>query len=486
MRCHAEREAALRILFLIHDVITIPLGITYLASIIRRSGHESVAFTIRDPELERRVVDWKPDLIAFGCTTGFHRQYFTVAEKLKGKLGHIPIVIGGAHATFFPEDFDHSPFLDYLVAGEADAAFPQLLQALEGTRPFAEVGNLRYRKDGEILQNPLLPLVEDLDSIPFPRRDLLAGYRQSTAGKAAFCITGRGCPYSCTYCFNHSLKKLYAGLGPYIRRRSVGNVIEELVELRDSSPGLQMIVFQDDTFVLGHDWVREFCARYPLEVGLPFHCHVRANHVTPEIARVIAKAGCLSVKMAVETADDRARNEILGRSMDLETISSACRSLKDAGIKFVTQNILCIPTCTYETDVRTLEFNARVRPDFTFATLLQPYPGTEIARFCEENGFLDRSSQAPDTPDSFFHASVLDLPDRKRRERLRALFALSVEFPPLRWCTGFLTRLPLGGLYSFMDKIWKGYCIKQRIFPYRLTLGEYFRDVVSYFRSNYY
>ncbi|MDM7993378.1 MAG: radical SAM protein [Candidatus Fermentibacter sp.] len=476
----------MRVLFLIHDVITIPLGITYIASILQKRGHEPGALTIRDPELDRRVKDWNPDVIAFGCTTGFHRQYFSVARRLKDQHPDIPIIAGGAHATFFPEDFDRNPFIDYMIMGEADTAVTQMVEAIEGSRPFPDVGNLIRRDSGRTVRNAMLPLVEDLDTIPFPKRDILVGYRPSTADRAAFCITGRGCPYSCTYCFNHSLKKLYSGLGTYVRRRSVDNVIGELVELRDASPALQMIVFQDDTFVLGHDWVREFCERYPSEVGLPFHCHVRANHLTPGIAKVIAKAGCLSVKMAVETTDDRARNDILGRNMDMETIRGACRSLKDAGIRFVTQNILCIPTCSFEDDVRTMSFNSEMRPDFTFATLLQPYPGTEIARFCKENGFIDSAAEAPETPDSFFHASVLDIPDRKRRERLRALFALSVEFPILMKLAGFLTRLPLGGLYSFMDKIWKGYCIKQRIFPYRLTAAEYARDVISYFRSNYY
>ncbi len=476
----------MRVLFLIHDVITMPLGVSYLASIIGRLGHRTTALTIRDPRLPDSITEWKPDLVAFGCTTGFHRKYHEVAREIRRRLPGIPIACGGAHATFFPEDFDDRDYIDYLVKGEADLAFPELLEALEGRRAFEDVGNLRYRAGGGIRQNPLLPLVEDLDSLPFPDRDLITAYRPSTARRAAFCITGRGCPYDCTYCFNHRLRDIYDGLGRYVRRRSVGNVIEELVRLRDTSPGLEMIVFQDDTFVLGRDWVMDFCERYPSEVGLPFHCHVRANHMTPELAGALSAAGCLSVKMAVETVDDRARNEILGRKMDIETIRRACAALREAGIRFVTQNILCIPTCSLEDDLRTLSFNAAEGPDFTFATLLQPYPGTEICRFCEENGYLEDGWEARRTPDSFFHGSVLDLPDRNRRVRLRSLFALSVEFPLVRRCAAFLSALPLGRLYSLLDKLWKGYCIKRRVFPYRLTAGEYARDIVSFFRSNYY
>lgn len=442
--------------------------------------------TIRDPGLPGRAAEWKPDMLAFGSTTGFHRRYYEVVRSLKERMGNVPVVAGGAHATFFPGDFDDRDYLDYLVVGEADSAFPQLLEALEGRRPLAGVGNLRYRTPSGIVQNPLLPLVEDLDSIPFPRRDLVIGGKPSTADKAAFCIIGRGCPYSCTYCFNHSQKALYRGLGTYVRHRSVSNVLEELKQLRQNRPGMQMIVFQDDIFVLRHDWVMEFSERYPSEVGLPFHCHVRADLVTPEIAGALRRAGCLSVKMAIESASDTLRNEVLGRKMSIETIRGACAALKDAGIRMVTQNILCIPTGTWRDDLETLELNASVKPDFVFATLLQPYPGTEIARFCRERGFLDEKTGVPDTPDSFFHGSVLKVPDRRIRERLRMIFAIAVEFPLVRRLAPLLCRLPFGALYNLLDKVWKGYCIKMRIFPYRLTPGEFARDVISYFRSNYY
>jgi radical SAM superfamily enzyme YgiQ (UPF0313 family) len=475
----------LRILFLVHDVITVPLGISYLASISERAGHEVFALALRDPALVSRARDIAPDILAFGCTTGYHRTYLEVVGELRESIG-VPVVMGGAHATFFPEELEKNPFVDFLVRGEADEAFPQLLEALEGRRGMEAVGNLRYRSGDAIIENPLLPLVDDLDTVPFPKRDLLKGYKSSTSSRAVFVITGRGCPYDCTYCFNHSMKKMYSGLGRYVRRRSVGNVIAELKQLRSSMPGLQMIVFQDDTFVLDRDWVMEFCRVYPAEIGLMFHCHLRANCMDDELAQALADAGCFSVKMAVETVSEHLRNDVLGRNMSLETIEGACRAVKKAGIRLVTQNILCIPGSTAQDDMDTLALNARIRPAFAFATLLQPYPRTEIAEYCIREGFMPAGTSEPDTPDSFFDASVLEVPDKKRRERLRKLFALAVEFAFVRRSLGFLCSLPLNGFYDLLDKVWKGYCIKEREFPFKLTAAEYARDVISYFRSRYY
>jgi radical SAM superfamily enzyme YgiQ (UPF0313 family) len=473
----------LKILLLTHDLITVPLGISYISSISKLAGHEVTATALNTGDLLEKVNEFAPDVVAFGCTTGFHRKYLEAAAKIKSKFDIIT-VMGGAHPTFFPEVLEESEQLDFVIRGEAEEAFPQLLEALESKRSLDSVGNLRFIRDGNVIQNPLLPLCEDLDSIPFPDRRMLDSYEEKLNSKALFVITGRGCPYDCSYCFNHAFNKLYNGLGRQCRRRSVLNVILEIEEIRKDNPGLQMIVFQDDIFILDREWVFEFCREYNERIDLPFHCHLRANLVDSEIAAELKKAGCISVKMAIESASDRLRNGLLNRNMSRETIENACRAVKDAGIVLVTQNILAIPTGTLEDDLETLALNCSIEPDFAFATLMQPYPRTEIGKFCVENGFMEDDSES--TPDSFFDRSILRIPDRKKRERLRKLFALAIEYPMLRDNVRTLINLPLDPVYDIMDKLWKGYCIKQREFPYKLTIGEYIRSIITYFRSSYY
>lgn len=468
----------MKVLFLVHDPITIPLGIGYLASIVSGLGHEIRALSLNMKNLTGRVLDEEPDILAFGTTTGFHRKYSEVVSMLKEATGVLTIM-GGAHPTFFPEVLSENPWLDYAMRGEAETAFPQFLEALYGRRSIREVGNLLYRENGRILENRILPLVEDLDTIPFPYRDLLPGANR----KAVFCITGRGCPYNCSYCFNQSFRKMYSGLGKYCRRRSVGNVIDELKELKEGNTELQMIIFQDDIFILDHDWVREFCRKYSIEITLPFHCHLRANLVTDEIMGLLAKAGCISVKMALEAASPRLRKEVLNRDLSTGELLGACRAVKESGIKLVTQNILGIPTGTLEDDLDTLRLNYEIQPDFAFATLMQPYPRTKICEFSKEQGLLGDEAYIPD---SFFDDCILKLPYNDRRKRLRQLFAISIEFKPMRFMLKILIRLPFDFLYGFLDKLWKGYCIKQREFPYKLSFREYASSMLTYFRSRYY
>ncbi len=443
-----------------------------------------MAAALNEQDLLGTVAEFVPDVVAFGCTTGFHRKYIEVLERIKSE-SDVVSVMGGAHPTFFPEILEETPDLDYVIIGEAEEAFLQLLEAIEGKRNFESVGNLRFISEGNVIQNPLLPLCEDLDSIPFPDREMLNRYEGKLNRKAVFVITGRGCPYDCSYCFNHSFNDLYRGLGRMCRRRSVENVIREIDEIKKIDPELQMIIFQDDIFILEREWVFEFCRLYTERIGLPFHCHLRANLVDDEITGELKKAGCISVKMAIESASDRLRNDVLNRNMSLDVIKNACRAVKEAGIVLVTQNIMAIPTGTLDDDLETLDLNCAIQPDFAFATLLQPYPRTAIGRFCVENGFME-SEDSTDAPDSFFDCSILRIPNREKRERLRKLFALAIEYPMLRDNIDTLINLPLDPVYDIMDKIWKGYCIKQREFPYSLTAGEFIRNVITYFRSRYY
>ncbi len=464
--------------------MTVPLGVSYISTVSKLAGHVVTAAALNESDLLETVREFAPDIVAFGCTTGFHRKYLEAVDKIRKDFDVIT-VMGGAHPTFFPETLEENDQLDFVVRGEAEEAFLQLLEALEGKRSLESVGNLRFIREGNVIQNPLLPLCEDLDSIPFPDRKMLGRYEEKLNSKAIFVIAGRGCPYDCSYCFNHSLHKLYNGLGRMCRRRSVENVIQEIEKIRSDNPELQMVIFQDDIFILEREWVFEFCRVYTERIGLPFHCHLRANLVDDDITEELKKAGCVSVKMAIESASDRLRNGVLNRNMSRETIEQACRAVKDAGIVLVTQNILGIPTGTLEDDLETLSLNCSIEPDFAFATLLQPYPKTEICKFCIENGFMEEKDSA-DAPDSFFDCSILRIPDRNRRERLRKLFALAIEYPMLRDNIGTFINLPLDPVYDIMDKLWKGYCIKQREFPYKLSAAEYIRSVITYFRSRYY
>ncbi len=471
----------MRILFFAHDLLTMPLGICYLSSIAKSLGHRTdvCVLTEDDPlDLARR---FRPDVLAYSLTSGYHERYLRVNARLKEVFPDAISIVGGPHATFFPEVVERDG-VDVVVVGEGETAFQEFLTCVGNGADYTRVANLWTKTRDGIVMNPVRPLTQDLDRIPFPDRDLYTRHFRNMILKTPFVMTGRGCPYRCSYCFNHAYNRLYAFEKRIVRRRSVRNVLDELKDILWRFP-VEVFIFQDDCFILSPGWVREFCAAYRTEIRKPFHCHLRANLVTPEIVRSLASAGCLSVKMAIESSDDEIRNTVLRRGMTREQMLRACRLLREAGIRLVTQNMIGNPGETFEGALDTLRFNVMCRPHYAFVTLLQPYPRTDIGEYARRAGLLEGPT---DLPETFFARTTLRIPDREKTERLRKLFPLAVESKVVRRLLPGLLRLPVDGLWALLDKLWKGYCIKHRELPYRLTLREYFLSLRQYVASSYY
>lgn len=475
----------MKVLLVVHDCLTMPLGAGYLGAVARAAGHEVRLGVLLHDDVVSLARTFGADLVGFTATTGFHLRYLALAKSLKRSLPSVTVVMGGAHPTFFPEVIESTEALDAVCIGEGEEAFVEFLDALERDRDPTKTRNFWVRLPGNrIARNPLRPRVENLDSLPFPDRTLWHPYSKRMTLKTPFVMAARGCPYRCSYCFNHAYNRLYDFDARMIRRRSVHNVIAELRDLKAAYP-VELVVFQDDIFILDPEWVAEFSRRYRAEIALPFHCHLRANLVTREIVTALADAGCVSIKMAIESGDDDIRNTLLKRGMSREQIVSATTLVRDAGIVLVTQNILGNPGETIQQAMETLRLNIQCKPSYAFATLLQPYPRTQIGDYVEEHGLvIGDPSNAAHT--SFFDRSMLRLPDRARMERLRMLFPLVVERPGLLHILPLLLRLPLSKVYALADKLWKGYAVKHREMPYRLTLREYLSSLRAYFSSSYY
>ncbi|MBU1627051.1 B12-binding domain-containing radical SAM protein [bacterium] len=471
----------MRILFVVIDYLTTPMGVLYLSSIAKRMGHEVDVTCIHLPSFVNDAREFEPDVIGYGIVTGSHNPFIEINRKLKEYIDFQGI-FGGSHCTFFPEVI-HEDGVDSICRGEAEEAFADYLNVLDTGESPEKIDNWWFKKNGKIIENPLRALNEDLDSIPFPDRDLFRRFGNLRNEKTAFVITTRGCPYNCSYCFQHAFREMYQGKGKLIRSRSVDNVLDEVQEIKEKFP-LQLVIFIDDTFNLDEEWLREFSEKYPTKIGLPYHCLLRGNLVTENVVRYLSSSGCVSVKMAIESADDDLRNGVLNRGISKEKLLNAASLIKGSKMKLLTQNILGIPGGSLEKDLETLKMNITIKPSYLFATLMQVYPKTKICEYAKKTGVYDGDTSS--IPQSFFHRSVLKIPDKEKIERLRMLFALVVELPFLFRIIHFLIRLPLDKVYDLADRLWKGFCLKRRIFPYRLTPKEYIRSVIIYLKANYY
>ena len=463
----------MRVLFVTQQIDYEPQGIMHLSSALKAAGHE-VELAVaahQDPLAVARA--FRPDVAAYSLITGSQRYYLDLNRRLKAEIPALFSVFGGPHPTFFPEMVEEEG-VDGICRGEGELALVELVGNLAQGGPTAvlELDNWSFRHNGHVINNPVRPYVEDLDSLPFPDRALVYERDPLAArSKIKHFLAGRGCPYNCTYCFNHALGELYRGKGRRFRLRSVDNVLEEVRWVREHYP-LEFVVFVDDTFVLSKEWLAEFADEYPRRIGLPFFCNTRANLVTAEQVELLKEAGCHCVSMGIETASDRLRNDLLKRRMSREQIVEAARLIREGGLHLTTTNMIGLPTSSLEDDWETLELNAQVGPSYAHVFIFQPYPRTELGEFTREHGWMVGTFD--DIGEVAWDHSVLRFDEAHKRALsvLQRFFAIAVEWPSLIPLVKRLTTIPDNRLFWLLNKAWKGWAIKNRVHPVRLSLRE--------------
>jgi anaerobic magnesium-protoporphyrin IX monomethyl ester cyclase len=423
-------------------------GIMSISALLESRGFE-VAVVPADVEgIVERVRRDDQTLLAYSTPTTYYRFYRELNAEVRRRAPSALSLFGGPHPTFFPQMIEDEG-VDAICIGEGEQAMLELVSAVAEARPFTAIDNWWVKRDGVVHRNPVRPLLDDLDSLPPPAHGV---WRRavSRAVSQAVVITGRGCPNDCSYCFNHVYRQLYQGNGKPVRRRSVEHVMRELRQLK--ADGCRFLRFMDDTFILSPAWVEEFAGRYRDEIALPFSCLVRANLVTEKIVRCLRDAGCFRMLLGLEAGDERVRNEILHRKMTREVMVRAARTIREAGLKLVTANILAIPGGSFQADWETLELNVECRPHFASVALLHPYPRTAIFARAEQEGMLGASEVlALEGSFGFGLRSPLryaDPREKRRSENLQKFFALATRFPWIRPIVRRLVELPPNRLFD--------------------------------------
>lgn len=446
----------------------VPLGILYLASALRFAGHEvALVGASRMKRILNKIDIFQPHVIAYSVRTGYHKYYVDINRQIRERYRDLVSVFGGNHPTFFPQMILKDPFVDAVCIGEAEEALVDFIDRLEKGADYHLTQNFWVRRDNEIHRNPQRRLIDPIDNIQFPYRDLINDWPRIRDFPIRNFITTRGCPYQCTYCFNYAYyNKIYKGLGKRIRRRTVENVVAEIEEEYRKCP-FQVAQFEDDVFVFDKDWISEFAESYSRRIGKPFTCNVRAEVIDDEKASILKKAGCVSVWLGVEAGDEVIRDEKLGRKVKDNSIAQGVRALQNAGICVATENILGIPDTTIEQDFKTLELNQILRPSFANPSLYQPYPQTPLGDMAREAGAF--SGNYDDIPD-FYEGSCLKIDHLRELRNLKYLFSVAVEYPWIRRHIPKLIKLPLSKVYEKMEFFWKGYALTHRIVPIRMGI----------------
>jgi anaerobic magnesium-protoporphyrin IX monomethyl ester cyclase len=397
----------MRILFYARGVEQ--LGIEYIMSYLEKEGH--VTELLFDPGLDnnlyyrlsalrflnkwdrliQKAVDWKPDLVAFSAVSNIFPFALEFCRRLK-KYVDVPFVFGGVHATALPDYVLKHEEIDYVIRGEGEYVLEELATNLEDGADIKDIKNLCYKQNGKVFINPLRPLIQNLDELPFPRKDEF--YREGAFRTQLHVITARGCLFKCTYCMNNFYKnrlyKEFQGRTPYVRRRTPSNVIEE-IKLFVARYPINHIFFIDEIFIIDKIWLYELLERFKQEVrNVTFAFCYYHRFIDEDVAKRISEAGGNFAQGAIETADDQLRRNVLKRYETTEEILQAMEALRKYNIKTSTSAIFGIPHETSQSRWKTVELVEKSNPDMINSYLMYPFPGTEIVDMALREGYLSQ------------------------------------------------------------------------------------------------
>jgi len=333
----------------------------------------------------------KPDLIGMSVLSFNYNQALEISSFIKRHY-KVKIIFGGVHVILSPEEVIKNKQVDMVCIGEGESVLKSIL---DNGLNCKKAKGIWYKEGEKIIKNPAIKLISKLDELPFPNwEDFdLKKYFLINNNRLPI-MASRGCPYQCTYCSNHALKKRL--IGQYVRFRSVDSVMKE-IELRIKQfygKGMKYLFFYDDTFILNKEFIFEFCKKFK-EKGfdrlIKWNVNVRANLVTEEIIKAMKGAGCYEVRMGVEAGNDYIRNEIYKRNMEKKQIYDAIRIIKRNGLQLRLQFIIGAPYETVSMMKESFDMAKKSNADYILFPILMPLPDTEIKEMCEKEGLIEEN-----------------------------------------------------------------------------------------------
>ena len=367
-----------------------PIGIMQLASWLDKHGHETALHDCLRPYAPKTIAEnaeivlaTEPEMVGFSATTSGFMDAIEIATYIRERRPEIKIVFGNVHVSSLGAPIlEEFPEIDYLVIGEGEGA---LLNLADG-KPLNEIGNLIYRDEqGKIVVNPRRDRILDLDELPFPAYEKLAGFPHAyhlplfayEKRYGATMITSRGCPYTCSFCDRTVFERLY-------KTNSAQYTYDHMKYLRDNF-GVYHINMYDDLFTAKKQRVMDLCdllIENPL--GVQWNCAIRTGHTSDEMLAKLKQAGVLMVSMGIESADP-AMMERHKAGVTLEAVRDTVRQIHAAGMRAKGLFIFGMPGETPETVKTTSDFILSLELDEMNMTKFSPLHGAPIWDECASN-----------------------------------------------------------------------------------------------------
>ena len=376
----------MRVLFLQDSAINESLALCDVSACLKQAGHETLLL-LEDEEkdLAAAIKAWDAPMTLIPCHVTGHDVALRLARAAKRASPGTFIVFGGTHVTFEPE-LALAPEVDCVLVGEAEEAAVELANVLLAGGDWRSVRNVAYGHAGQLIENPLRPLVDDLDTLPPPDRELYFRYPFIARFGFKKFTTSRGCVHSCSFCWNTTLRDMYKGQ-PFTRRKSPARAVSEIASVTRRHPTTS-IHFSDDLFAVFPSWLEEFAELYRDQVAVPFTCNTSVETVNDRTMGALALAGCRGVGFGIETSNEALREKILKKRVTNDHIREAADVIHRHGLELTTFNMLASPGETLEDGFNTIALNREIGVDHVRCNLAVPLPHTDFELKSMERGDL--------------------------------------------------------------------------------------------------
>ncbi|MCK4521235.1 MAG: B12-binding domain-containing radical SAM protein [Nanoarchaeota archaeon] len=318
-------------------------------------------------------------------------HYFQLSKKITKLIKentNAKVIWGGFHPTTNPEECIKEA--DYICVGEAEEALPDLIQKRTDS-----ILNIWVNKNGKIIRNKLRKFTDPNKQEFADWTDKNKYYIEDNTIKTelkkievAYIMGARGCPYSCTYCGNNSLRNAQKECGNYIRRRSVDNVIKELQELKENYD-IKIVDIRDDVFLMDRKWVLEFAEKYKKHINIPFYINIHPLFCDEEILTKLKEANLERVFVGIQSGSEKIRQGLYKRFMSNKMLIDVSKMLKRWGINVTYHLIVDNPFETKQNKEETLNLLLKLRKPFDLIIFsLIYFPNTELTNLALEKGFI--------------------------------------------------------------------------------------------------
>lgn len=382
------------------DFSALDIGITYLATYINKRTHHSAS--IIDLTFQRR--NWRnylgreiksnsPDIIGISTNTMYMQYVKEVIREIKVNF-NLPIILGGHHASIYPEQTIQIPECDAVCIGDGEVPLTNYLDRMEKKEIPTAIPGIWIKKDGEIIPSSPGHFNENLDELPYPDWDLWKDLDKYFYFLGMLYLIGsRGCPYKCSYCDAHGIAE--AVKGRYFRIRDPVDYVNEIAQhwSKYKNRNLRLLQLFDPVFTIDGSWLEKFCSTYrslKLQNEIRYSVFSRIDNLDEEKIALLASSGCAILRVGVECGNEDMRKEIYKKNVPNQKIREFFKLAKKHKIAITAYYILGGPGETKQTLNETIALAQELRAERSAFFIYKPFTQEGMRQVYQLGGRIDQ------------------------------------------------------------------------------------------------